>query len=392
MKILSVNCGSSSLKFQAFEMPEEKVLIQGVFERIGIGGSFYNIKINGEKIKKEVDLPNHEEAVKYVVQELLEHNIVASLDEIKGVGHRTVAGGAEFDRTVLVTPEIIQKMTDLIKLAPLHNPAGIAGIKAFQKLVPNAVHTAVFDTAFHQTMPRENYIYPVPLDWYRDYAVRRYGAHGTSHKFVSIRMNEILGRTDTKIITCHIGSGGSISAVMNGKCINTSMGFTPNAGIMMGTRCGDIDATIVTYMMEQTGMTTEQIDQKLNKESGLVAISGVGSDARDVEDGIHRGDDNCILAQKMYINRIRDFIAKYYVEMGGCDAIVFTAGLGENSILSRKQIIESLAVLGIKLDDSANNSRGEEVCITTSDSSIPCYVIPTNEELMIAKDTYELTK
>ena len=254
MKILAVNCGSSSLKFQAYEMPEEKVLIQGTFERIGIDGGFYTIKLNGEKTKTEVELPNHEKAVEILVKELLDRHIVESLDEIKGIGHRTVHGGDQFNSSVLITEEVIAKLEELIPLAPLHNPAGITGIRAFEKMIPNAKAVAVFDTAFHQTMPKENYLYSVPMEWYEKYGVRKYGFHGTSHKYVSQRMNEILGRTDTKIITCHIGSGGSISAVLNGKCIDTSMGFTPNAGIMMGTRSGDIDYSMIPYLMEKSGM------------------------------------------------------------------------------------------------------------------------------------------
>lgn len=392
MKILSVNCGSSSLKFQAYEMPEEKVLIQGLFERIGISNSLYTIKINGEKTTKEVDLPNHQVAVDYLTKELLENQVVSSLDEIKGVGHRVVAGGDQFDRTTVINDEVLQAIDELSKLAPLHNPAAVVGIKAFQKAIPSAVATAVFDTAFHQTMPKENYLYPVPMKWYTDYAVRRYGAHGTSHQYVSERVNEILGRKDTKVITCHIGSGGSISAVQNGKCINTSMGFTPNAGIMMGSRCGDIDVTFATYMMEQTGMTPAEIDRALNKESGLLAVSGGSSDVRDIEAGINEGNENCKLALKMYVNRIRDYIAKYYVALGGCDAIVFTAGVGENSILARKQIMKALAPLGVLIDDKANEVQGEEALVSAKDSSIPCYVIPTDEEVMIARDTYALAK
>ena len=241
-------------------------------------------------------------------------------------------------------------------------------------------------------MPKENYIYPVPYEWYEKYGVRRYGMHGTSHRFISQRINEILGRNDTKVITCHIGNGASISAVVNGKCQNTSMGLTPNAGVMMGSRCGDIDCSIVPFIMEQTGMTTKEIDNALNKKSGLLGVSGVSSDSRDVENGINEGNERCILAQNMYVRRIINYIAMYYVEMGGADAIVFTAGVGENSISTRKEIVEGLSALGIKLDEEANNCRGQEVRITTDDSKVACYVIPTDEELMIARDTYELTQ
>ena len=390
MKILSVNAGSSSLKFQLYEMPEEKVLISGLMERIGVGNSFYTIKVNGEKIKKEVELNNHEEAFETLVKELEENNVVESLDEIEGIGHRVVQGGDYFDKTVVIDDEVLAKIDELSSLAPLHNPAAVTGIKAAKDVFPNAVQTAVFDTAFHQTMPKENFLYALPISWYTDLKVRRYGAHGTSHKFVSQRMNEILKRDDTKIITCHIGNGASVSAVLNGKCVNTSMGLTPNAGLIMGTRCGDIDASIIPYVMEKTNMSPKEIDNAINKESGLLALSRKSSDSRDIEDGIASGDENCILAQKMYVRRIVDYIAKYYVEMKGCDAIVFTAGIGENAIDTRRDILNALDVLGIYLDEEANKSRGKECMISTKDSKIECWVIPTDEELMIARDTMNL--
>lgn len=390
MKILSVNAGSSSLKFTGFEMPEEKVLISGVFERIGIENSFYTIKINGEKIKKEVDLPNHTVAFKLLIQELIDNNIVESLDEIKGVGHRVVQGGTYFDKTVVIDDEVKAKIDELSSLAPLHNPAAITGISAAMEVMPNAIHTAVFDTAFHQTMKESEYLYAVPYSWYEDFKIRKYGAHGTSHKYVSLRMNEILGRTDTKLITCHIGNGASISAIKNGECVDTSMGLTPNAGLIMGTRCGDMDATVVTYAMEKLGVTPKEMDTILNKQSGVLALSGVSSDSRDIEDGINAGNVRCILAQEMYVKRVVEYISKYYVLLGGCDAIIFTAGIGENSILTRKQILEKLAVLGIKVDTEANEVRGVERKITTDDSKISAYIIPTNEELMIARDTLAL--
>lgn len=390
MKILSVNAGSSSLKFQLYEMPEENVLISGVFERIGIGNSFYTIKLNGEKIKKEVELSNHKEAFEILVKELIDNKVIESCDEIKAVGHRTVQGGEKYDHTVVIDDTVIGDMVKYSSLAPLHNPAAITGIEASKEVFPEALQTAVFDTAFHATMEKVNYIYPVPYEWYTDYGVRKYGMHGTSHRYVSKRMNEILGRDDTRVITCHIGNGGSISAVLNGKCIDTSMGLTPNAGIMMGSRCGDIDSSIVPYIMEQTGMSASEIDNALNKKSGLLGVSGVSSDSRDIEDGIKNGNERCKLAQEMYVNRIVNYIAMYFVEMGGADAIVFTAGVGENSISTRKQIVDKLAVLGIKLDEDANNIRGEERRITTDDSTVPVYIIPTDEEVMIARDTYSI--
>ena len=390
MKILSVNVGSSSLKFQMYEMPEEKVLISGVFERIGIDNSFYTIKLNGEKIRKDVELSNHSVAVGFLTKELLENNIVESLDEIKGVGHRIVQGADKFDKTVVIDERVLETISDLSPLAPLHNPAAVVGIKAFKEFMPNATHTAVFDTAFHQTMPEEAYLYALPYEWYTDYAVRRYGAHGTSHKFVSMRASEILGKTDSKIVVCHLGNGGSVSAVLNGKCIDTSMGFTPNAGVVMGSRCGDIDASILPYIMKVTGMTPDEVDTAINKKSGLLGISGISSDSRDVEMGAEDGNKRCILAQNLYARRVIEYIAKYYCILGGIDMICFTAGIGENSCVTRKSIIEGLKVYGIKLDEEANKTRGEEIMISTKDSSIPCYVIPTNEELMIARDTYSL--
>lgn len=392
MKILSVNAGSSSLKFTLFDMPEEKELISGVFERIGIENSFYTIKLNGEKIKKETELKDHKDAFELLVKELIDNKIVDSLDEIAGIGHRIVQGGSYFDKTVLATEDNISIVEKLSSLAPLHNPAAVVGIRAAQSVFPNATQTLVFDTAFHQTMEEEVYLYPVPYEWYTKYAVRRYGAHGTSHKYVSMRANEILDNEDARLITCHIGNGASISAVKAGKCVETSMGLTPNAGLMMGTRCGDIDATILPYIMEETGMSAKEMDTALNKQSGLLGISGVSSDSRDIEDGINNGDERCILAQKMYVKRIVDFIAKYYVELGGCDAIIFTAGVGENSISTRMEVMEKLACLGVKPDEERNNVRGKEALISADNSKIPVYVIPTNEELMIATDTYNLAK
>jgi len=392
MKILSVNAGSSSLKFTAYEMPEETNLISGVFERIGMEDSFYTIKFNGEKMKRQVELPDHKTAFEILMEELKNNDVVESYEEIKGIGHRVVQGGSYFDKTVVVDEDVVSKIDELSVLAPLHNPAAIVGIRAAQAVVPKAVQTVVFDTAFHQTMPEENYMYALPYEWCEEHQIRRYGAHGTSHKYVASRMNEILGRYNTKLITCHIGNGASISAIEEGRCINTSMGLTPNAGLIMGTRCGDIDATIVPYMMEKLKLNAKKMDEVLNKQSGLLGISGESSDSRDIEDGINRGSERCILAQRMYVRRILDYIAKYYVELGGCDGIVFTAGVGENSIHTRREVLDGLKVLGIEIDEEANNVRGEERLITTEESKIPCYIIPTNEELMIARDTYDLSK
>ena len=390
MKILSVNAGSSSLKFQMYEMPDEEVLISGVFERIGMEGSFYTIKLNGEKKEKKVELPDHKKAFELLVSELMENKIVDTLDDIVGIGHRIVQGGSYFDRSVVASDDVIQKIDELSSLAPLHNPAAITGIKAAQAVISEALQAVVFDTAFHQTIPEENYLYALPYEWEKEYKIRRYGAHGTSHKYVSLKMNEILDRQDTKLITCHIGNGASISAILNGKCINTSMGLTPNAGLIMGTRCGDIDATIVPYMMDVLKINSKEMDTILNKKSGLLGISGISSDSRDIEAGIKEGNKRCELAEKMYVRRIVDYIAKYYVELEGCDAIVFTAGVGENSVPIRRKVVEALSVLGVKLDEEKNNIRGSIQKISTSDSSIKVYVIPTDEELMIARDTFEL--
>ena len=392
MKILSVNCGSSSLKFQAYEMPEEKVLISGVFERIGIDNSFYTIKINGEKIKHEVPLNNHREAFELLVKELLDNKIVKNLNEIKGIGHRIVQGGAYFDKTEIVTDGVIAMIDELSELAPLHNPAAIIGINAAKEVIPDALETVVFDTAFHQTIPDYNYLYALPKQWYEKYKIRRYGAHGTSHKYVANRMNEILGRTDTKLITCHIGSGASISAVLNGKCLNTSMGLTPNAGLIMGSRCGDIDATILPYLLNRTDLTPKDIDTAMNKKSGLLAISNGKSDFRDISDGYYNGDEDCTLALKMYIRRIVDYIAKYYFEMQGCDAIVLTAGVGENASLFREKLLDELQVIGIVGNPDTYTKPGVEIKLTKDNSSIPVYVIPTDEEVMMARDTYSFLK
>ena len=392
MKILSVNAGSSSLKFQMYEMPEETVLISGVFERIGIDNSFYTIKLNGEKIKKEAVLNNHTDAVRILTNELLENKIVNDLSEIKAIGHRMVHGGEKYASSVIITDEVINTVEELSDLAPLHNPANLVGVRAFKEIIPNSIPVGVFDTAFHQTMKEENFLYPVPYEWYKDYGVRKYGFHGTSHKYVSEKMISILGKEETKIITCHIGNGGSLAAVKNGKCIDTSMGFTPNAGIIMGSRSGDIDASLIPFVMKKTGMNISEIDNALNKKSGLLGISGVSSDFRDINAGIDAGNERCKLAYKMFIKRIIDYIAKYYVELNGCDAIIFTAGIAENSSKMRRDVINGLNILGIKVDEKRNNSIEKETKISSDDSSVPCYVIATDEEVMIARDTYDFLK
>lgn len=388
MKILSVNSGSSSLKFKMYEMPEEKVVISGVFERIGNANSFYTIKLNDEKIEKKVELNNHDDAVKCLTEELINNGVITSLDDIKGVGHRVVHGADKYASSVVIDDNVISNLEEFSALAPLHNPANILGIKAFKKIIPNAVSVAVFDTAFHQTMKEENYLYAVPYEWYTEYGIRKYGFHGISHHYLTKRMIEILNKDNAKIITCHLGNGGSITAVDSGECVDTSMGFTPNAGIIMGSRAGDIDSSFIPYIIEKTGKTLPEIMNILNKNSGLLGISGISNDSRDIEDGINDGNERCVLAQKMFVQSIVDYIVRYYVKLNGVDAICFAGGIGENSVKTRKDIIEKLAILGIKLDDVANNVRGKETIITTSDSSVPCYVVPTNEEVMIARDTF----
>ena len=394
MKILSVNAGSSSLKFQAYEMPEEKVLMKGVFERIGIDNSFYTIKINGEKIKKEATLRNHEDAVKILAQELINYNVVKDLNEIEGVGHRIVHGGDKYANSVIIDDDVLKTVEELSDLAPLHNPANLVGIKAFMKEIPNAKQVGCFDTAFHQTIDEERYLYAVPYEWYEKYGIRKYGFHGMSHKYVSNRVREILDEKYCNIIVCHLGNGGSISAVRDGKCVDTTMGFTPNAGIVMGSRSGDIDYSIIPYMMKKTGKSIEKIDTILNKQSGMLGISGISSDFRDIEAKISEKDQKAIMAHYLFVNSVVSYIAKYYVELGGVDAIAFTAGVGENSPHVRNMVIKRLACLGVKLDKEKNEEMrfGKEGIITKESSSIPCYVIPTDEEVMIAEDTYNIVK
>lgn len=398
MKILSVNAGSSSLKFTLFLMPEGKELIGGYFEKIGLEDSFYSIKMNGEKVKKVASVKNHNDAVKILIDELINNKVINSLYELDGVGHRLVHGGERYTDSVIIDEDVINTVTELIPLAPLHNPANLIGVKAFMEALPNVSNVGVFDTAFHQTMKKEQYLYSVPMAWYNDYKVRKYGFHGTSHKFITKTMKEMLGREDVNLIICHIGSGGSLCAVKDGVSYDTTMGFTPNAGIMMGTRSGDIDYSLIPYVMKEGNMSLTEVDNALNKKSGLLGISNISSDHRDIEEAISSGNNDAVLANKMYVNRIVNYIANYYVELdGNVDAIVFTAGLGENAIGFRKEVMEKLECLGIKLDEEENNKIAgfKEVhsgIISTKDSKVPVYVVPTNEELMIATDTYDLIK
>ena len=392
MKIMSINAGSSSLKFSLFNMDTKEVLLSGLFERIGIEGSCYTLEYGEYKIKNEALMETHLDAVKILMDKLLELKIVNSLEEIDGIGHRIVHGGAIYKESVVVTDKVLDDIIALSDLAPLHNPAHAMCIKAFREVLPNTPMVVVFDTAFHQTIEKDRFLYPVPYNWYTDYQVRKYGAHGTSHRYVAKKLQEELGRDDLNIISCHLGNGGSITAISCGKCVDTSMGFTPHAGIMMGTRSGDIDVSMVPYVMEKEGKSAGEIMNDLNKKSGFLGISGLSSDSRDIEDGIKEGNERCILAQKMFVNSVIKYIAQYYVLLGHVDVIAFTAGIGEKSISTRSDIIERLAPLGIEIDPEENNVRGKFKKISSKKSSVDIYVVPTNEELMIAEDTLNLIK
>ena len=392
MKIISINCGSSSLKFSLFEMDDESVIASGNFERIGGEGSCYTIKYNGQKIKEDIELENHTDAVKVLFDKLISLEIINSFDEIKGVGHRIVHGGSKYSESVLITDQVINDISECKEFAPLHNPAHILGIKAFRELLPDVIMAVVFDTTFHQSMDKVTYLYPVPYKWYSDYAVRKYGAHGTSHKYITDCVKDILKREDFKLISCHLGNGGSITAVKDMKCVDTSMGFTPLAGIMMGTRSGDVDPSIIPYVMEKEAKNAGEILGDLNRHSGLLGLSEYSNDMRDVVEHAIDGDEKCILAKNKYVRRVVDYIAQYYVLLGGADVLVFTAGIGENNIPIRREICEKLACLGVKIDLDLNNIRGEMTKISTPDSKIDVYVIPTDEELMIARETLNLIK
>ena len=390
MKILSVNAGSSSLKFTLFEMNNESVIVSGVFERIGLDNSFYKIKLNGETIKEEVELPTHTEAVNVLLNKLIDLNIIKSYDEIKGVGHRILHGGEKYSSSVIINEDVIESIKELTPLGPLHHPGEIAGIMALKEVLPEVPMVAVYDTAFHQTMNEEAYLYPVPYKWYEEYKVRKYGFHGTSHKYIAEAVKTLLGKDSFRLISCHIGSGGSVCAIKDGKCVDTSMGFTPLAGIMMGTRSGDIDPSIIPYVMEKEGKNASEIVEDLNKQSGVLGLSQLCSDMRDLVSACDEGNKQAIIAKNKYVRRVVDYIAQYYVLLGGADIIVFTAGVGENNVAIRREICEKLSCLGVKIDLDLNNIRGEETKISTDDSSILVYAIPTNEELMIARDTLRL--
>ena len=393
MKIISINAGSSSLKFSLFDMDDKKVIASGLFERIGIDGSSYTIKYNGEKIKTEAELATHTDAVKILLDKLVSLNIIKSLDEIDGVGHRLVHGKDKYKASCLITDEVVNDLIAFKDFAPLHNPANVLGIQAFKEVLPDVPMVGVFDTAFHQTMDEESYLYPVPYSWYKKHGVRKYGFHGTSHRYIAKTISEKLGRDDLRIISCHVGNGGSITAIKDGKCVDTSMGFTPLAGIMMGTRSGDVDPSIITYIMEQEGLNAKEVIDILNKKSGLLGLSEISSDMRDIVSAMENDDEQGKKARRAFLKYTRtvtNYIAQYYVLLGGADVICFTAGLGENSEPFRKKVCENLACLGVKLDAEANKVMGEFKKISSDDSTIPVYVVPTDEELMIALDTLKL--
>lgn len=397
MKILVVNCGSSSLKYQLLDMKDESVLAIGLAERIGIEGSKIKHEPAGkDKVVFEQPMSDHKVALEIIVKALVDrnHGSIASMDEIDAVGHRVVHGGEKFTNSVRVTDDVLKGLNEVAELAPLHNPPNIMGIEACREIMPNVPMVAVFDTAFHQTMPEESYIYGIPYSLYEKHAIRRYGFHGISHDYVSKRTAEILGLDlkNSKMITCHLGNGSSISAIKNGECLDTSMGFTPLAGLVMGTRCGDADPAIVTYLMNKENLSATEVNNLLNKESGVFGISGVSSDFRDIEDAAEAGNKRAQLALDVFHNSAKKYIGGYSALMGGIETLVFTAGLGENAALTRSEICKGLEFLGIKIDAEANKVRGKEAVISTADSKIKVIVVPTNEELLIARDTKILSK
>ena len=399
MKILVLNSGSSSLKYQVIDMETEEAVCSGYFERIGSEKAFLTHKVNGEKIKIEKAVKDHSEALKVVMEQLLDENygVIKSLDEIDSIGHRMVHGGEKFNSSVLIDEKVLEAVEECVPLAPLHNPAGILGVRACQKEMPGKPNVAVFDTAFHQTLPKERYIYPIPYEYYEKYGVRKYGFHGTSHMFVSRRIAEILNKPieDLKIINCHIGQGASICAIQNGKSVETSMGLTPVAGIPMGSRTGDLDPSVVTFIMKKEGMTPEEADTMLNKKSGLLGMSKVSADNRDLWESIDNDDENAERAKnaiKTYCYIIAQYIAKYAVSLDGVDVIAFAGGVGERGPQERKMICEHLKWMGVDIDLEANQVRAEEKEISTANSKVKVWIVPTEEELMIARDTMELIK
>ena len=396
MKILVINCGSSSFKYQLINMEDESVMAKGNYERIGIGESFLTHKVGEEKFKYTHPVQNHSEAIKFVMDQLTdkEHGVIASLDEISAIGHRVVHGGEKFTQSVIVDDEVEKGIEDAITFAPLHNPAHIQGIDACKKELPGKPNVVVFDTAFHQTMPKEHYLYAIPYEYYEKYGIRKYGAHGTSHKYVSLRIAELLGKPveDLKIINCHLGQGASLCAIQNGKCVDTSMGLTPLGGIAMGSRSGDLDPSVVTYIMKKENLSADEMETILNKKSGIYGISGISPDNRDIEEAAAAGNERAILTLKEYAYIIAQYIGKYAVTMNGVDVITFTAGVGERGPETREEVCNYLGFMGVELDKELNKVKGEEREISTKDSKVKVWIVPTNEELMIARETMNLVK
>lgn len=398
MKILVLNCGSSSIKYALYNMDDKSVMTSGGAERVGLDGAFVKVKMpDGTKKKVMHDIPEHTEGVKFIFSLLTdpEIGVIKSLDEIGAVGHRMVHGGEKFNKSVVLNDEVIEVFKSVSDLAPLHNPANLKGVMAVSELMPGLPQVGVFDTAFHQTMPAHSYLYAVPYDLYEKYGVRRYGFHGTSHRYVSQRVCDFLGvkYEDKKIITCHIGNGGSVAAVQNGKCVDTSMGLTPLEGLMMGTRSGDIDGGAVTFLEKKLGLGPDEMSNLLNKKSGVLGITGISSDMREIDDAVAAGNERAKLALDMYNYRIKKYVGAYAAAMGGCDIIVFTAGVGENQYQMREAVCKDMEYMGVKLDAEKNKGiRGEEAIISTPDSKVTVCVIPTDEELMIATDTMNLLK
>lgn len=396
MKILVLNCGSSSIKYKLFEMSDHSVLAQGGVEKIGLPDSFLQVKLpNGEKVRIEKEIPEHTVGIQLILNTLVDEKIgcLKNLNEIGAVGHRVVHGGEKFNKSVVITPEVKEMIVKCAELAPLHNPANLKGIDAIEQTLPGVPQVAVFDTAFHQTMPDYAYMYALPYELYDKYAIRRYGFHGTSHRYVSARVCEYLGvdAADKKIVTAHIGNGGSCAAVLNGKSVDTSMGLTPVEGLVMGTRAGDLDLGAATYIMDKEGLTTAEFNNLVNKKSGLLGVSGVSSDARDIDAAIKAGNQRANLAREMFIYRVKKYIGAYAAAMNGIDILVFTGGIGENDAFIRGEVVKGLSFLGMTLDEPKNaGSRGEEIVISTPDSKVTVCVIPTDEELMIASDTEAL--
>ena len=393
MKVLVINCGSSSLKYQLFDMTDESVLCKGLVERIGIEGSKLTHKVNGEKLVVEEPMKDHTESINHVFDALLDekYGVIKSLDEVSAIGHRVLHGGDKLTESCIIDDKVKDKIREFIKFGPLHNPANLMGIEACEKLAPGKKNIAVFDTAFHQTMPAKTFMYAIPYEYYEDYRLRKFGFHGTSHRYITLRTQQLLDKEDINIITVHLGNGSSIAAVKDGKCYDTSMGLTPLEGLLMGTRSGDLDPTVMTFLMNEKGYSADEMNQILNKKSGVLGVSGISSDFRDLEEEAEKGNDRAQLALDMFIERVKRYIGGYMAELGHVDAICFAGGIGENSSSMRKDILDTFEELGVKLDLEKNNTR-EEALISADDSKVKVYVVPTNEELMIARDTLDLAK